>query len=93
MTWGEAVRLTRTLRADPGSQIAAAVEGWEYPFPRDVALIADLWDLEHAKAGAKRAATYPRPWAVKADGRRHGKPRPYAEVAAILNEYGHALPV
>lgn len=61
MTLTEAARLVRILRSDPSSYLAAAVEGWDYPFSRELAAAADLWDLEHAKAGTKKPARYPRP--------------------------------
>lgn len=93
--WGEAVRLVRILRADPGSMIAAAIEGWEYPFPRDIAAAADLYDLQFAKTGAKNRTPYPRPWKQKGDVRKFGSTggRTRAQVVEILNAHGHNLPV
>lgn len=97
MEWGEALRLTQILRGDPGSQLAAAAEGWDYPFPREVAVTADLYDLQHAKTGAKNRKPYPRPFKVGADikvekiGNMGGRSR--AEVVEILRALGHNLPV
>jgi hypothetical protein len=96
MTWGEAVRLVRLLRADPGSQIATALEGWEYPFPRSEAMAADLWDLEHAKAGAKKRATYPRPYGAPQTKVQRGNAagRTPDEVKTILRtRFGQPAPV
>lgn len=95
MEWGEAFRLIQILRADPSSMIAAAAEGWEYPMPREAAILADLYDLEHAKAGAKNRVPYPRPWKQKGDVRKFGSTggRTRAEVVEILNAHGHNLPV
>lgn len=85
------MRLIGLLRADPGSQTAAAAEGWEYPFPREQALAADLWDLEHAKAGPKKKASYPRPYGATPESKRRGNAagRTPDEVKALLknNQY------
>lgn len=72
MPWDEAIRLAQLLRRDPSSAIATAVEGWDYPLSRLEAMIADLWDLEHAKAGAKKPVTYPRPYKTAEQKVRHG---------------------
>ncbi len=88
MTWGEAVRLVRILRSDPGSHIAAAIEGWDYPFPREQAAAADLWDLEYAKTGPKTPAKYPRPWPEPAQKKRRGNAagRTPEQAKAMLRE-------
>jgi hypothetical protein len=96
MGWGEALRLVRILRADPGSMLAAAIEGWDYPFPRGEAMQADLYDLQFAKTGAKNRKPYPRPYkpddgSKKRRGNAAGRTR--AEVVEILNAHGHQLPV
>lgn len=64
MTYGEALRLAGVLARDPGSQVAAAVAGWEYPMTREAAIGADQYDLAHAVAagGRSRPKPYPRPW-------------------------------
>lgn len=63
MTLAEAARLVLIIRKDPASQLAASIEGWEYPFSREQAAAADLWDLEYAKTGSQKPARYPRPFA------------------------------
>lgn len=87
MGWDEALRLTKILRADPSSMIAAAEEGWDYPFTREAAILADLWNLEHAKSGAKKQAIYPVPWKAKAKSESWGKTggRNRDQVEQILN--------
>lgn len=65
MSWGEAYRLVGELASDPTSHTAAALGGWEHPFSREAALLADLFDLTHlAHASDKgpRPKPYPRPW-------------------------------
>lgn len=94
MGWGEALRMVRILRSDPGSMLAAAIEGWDYPFPREVAVTADLYDLEFAKTGAKNRQPYPRPYATdvrekKRRGNAAGRSR--AQVVEILRAHGHTL--
>lgn len=94
MEWGEALRHVQTLRADPGTQLAAAIEDWDYPLPREVAAILDLFDLEYAKTGAKGRKPHPgRPYKQKSDIKRIGATagRTREEVVAILNRHGHSL--
>ena len=94
--WGEAVRLIRTLRADPSSGLAASFEGWDHPISREALILMDLFDLEMAvNAGKKRPQPYPRPWKQKRDVQRFGNTagRSRAEVVAILNGLGHTIPV
>ena len=91
--WSEALDLVRILRADPASMLAAAMEGWDYPMPREAAILADLYDLQYAKTGAKHRKPYPRPWETKGKTQRYGNTggRSRAEVVAILNALGHSL--
>lgn len=72
MSLAEAARLAGIIRADPASAIAAAAEGWEHPMSRTDAILADLYDLEHAKGNFKKSSTYPRPFSKPANMRRHG---------------------
>lgn len=92
--WGEAIRLVRILRSDPSSMLAAAVEDWDYPLSREAAILADVWDLEYAKAGAKKAERYPRPFKQKASSTRtwgDAGGRSRDEVIAILRAHGREL--
>ena len=85
MGWGETLRLTRILRADPSSMLAAALEGWDHPVPRTDAILMDLWDLTYKAAGAKRPEPYPRPWKqVHTERRGNAAGRTPDEVKAIL---------
>lgn len=82
------------LRADPGSHTAAAAEGWEYPFPRLEAMVADLFDAA-APHTYKRPSPYPRPMQAPTPTRRHGNAagRSPEEVKALLRErFGQSKP-
>lgn len=93
MGWGEAIRAIRTLRSDPSSQIATAIEEWDYPLSREAAIFADLYDLEYAKTGVKSRKPYPRPFKTKGKTETWGNTggRSRDEVVAILNRMGHEL--
>ncbi len=96
MSWGEALGLVRILRADPGSMLAAAIEGWDYPFPRGEAMQADLYDLQYAKTGAQGRKPYPP--ALQGDDaqktrRGNAAGRTPEQVMEILRAYGHEAPV
>ncbi|MGH6978296.1 MAG: hypothetical protein ACRED4_03235 [Brevundimonas sp.] len=96
MEWGEAIRQVQILRSDPGTMTAAAIEGWDYPFPRELAATADLFDLEYAKTGSKNRKPYQRPFKVGGgEVQKFGNTggRTQAEVHAILRSLGHRLPV
>ena len=90
MSVGEAIRLVRILQRDTSSQIAAALQGWEFPFDRTTAALLDLFDLEHAKA-AKKPKPHPgRPFALNdARRERHGNAagRSRDEVLALLDRH------
>lgn len=92
--WDEALDLVRVLRSDPSSMLAASVEEWEYPLSRTDAILADMWDLSYAKAGAKKRERYPRPFKQKNTstqswGNTGGRSR--EEIVAILAAHGHTL--
>lgn len=92
--WDEALDLIRVLRSDPSSMLAAAIEEWAYPLSRTDAILADMWDLSYAKAGAKKRETYPRPFKQKHDttqrfGKTEGRSR--EEIVKILQAHGHSL--
>lgn len=92
--WDEALDLVRVLRSDPSSMLATSVEEWDYPLSRTEAILADMWDLSYAKAGAKKRERYPRPFKQKSTtsqswGKTGGRSRD--EIVAILNANGHSL--
>ena len=65
MGWGEALRLTRLLAADPSSHVAAAVGGWQFPASREYLAAKTAVDnyvaVKTAKRGAK-LSQLPSPW-------------------------------
>lgn len=89
MPWGEAVRLTAKLSADPSSWVAASREGWAYPFSREAMVLADLFDLQH-KSKTKRGKAKPhpiRPW-LQAKLRRLGGARlTKSQLRALLDAH------
>jgi hypothetical protein len=100
MPWGEAINLIRILRADTTSQIAAALEGWDFPIDRAALAIQDLFDvtvMAHSDPKKGRPAPHSgRPFkSQRQDVQKFGKTggRTRAEVVEILNGMGHNLPV
>lgn len=94
MPWLEAVLHTRTLRADPSSAIAAAIEGWENPISREALILMDHFDLDHRiAAGKQKPKPHPgRPFSMdKSKSTRKGNAagRSAAEMKAILADFGH----
>ncbi len=98
MTWGEALRLTRLLVADGGSQVGSAVGEWKHPASREVQVLMDLLDA-HAQANFQKPKPQPRPWdavnAAPAGVTRIGDAggRSRREIVAHLNSLGHHLPM
>ena len=95
MTWGEAIRLFQVLQRDPSSQIAAALQGWEFPFDRTTAAVLDLFDLEHAKAAKRPKPHAGRPFDLtgsKSTRKGNTKGRTREQVLAILARFGHSRP-
>lgn len=76
--------------------LAAAVEGWDYPWPRAEALLADLYDATRWAAGDKKWKGYPRPFPLRGatSTQRFGNTngRSDAEVRDYLRSLGHHLP-
>lgn len=62
MTWGEAIRLTTILSADPSSHVGAALAGWDHPASREALILMDLYDLQHQSKAKRRPKPYPRPF-------------------------------
>jgi hypothetical protein len=90
MSYGEAVRLTGELAADPSSHVACALMGWEGSRSVEWLLLADLYDAFGA-ASFKSPKLYPRPF--RDPSQRHfGKTdMTRAQVIAVLNAHGHQL--
>lgn len=99
ITLAEVARLVVIVRQDPSSAIAAAIEGWSHPISREALALYDLFDLDMqvAVGGKKKPKPHPgRPWEQGGPRREHKGDigtRSRAEVVAILNAHGHALPV
>jgi hypothetical protein len=93
--WGEAIRLVRILRSDPSSQLAASLEGWDYPLDRAGWMLADLIDVQGSSKAGKKWKSYQRPAKAKDKTQRWGDAggRTRAQVVQILNGLGHDLPV
>lgn len=94
MTLAEAARHAVTLRADPSSAIAAAIEGWDHPISREALVLMDLFDLEHSVNSKKTPKPHHgRPWASKGEVKRRGNAagRTHEQVRQILNAHGHNL--
>lgn len=90
MTWGEAIRLTRILSADPSSQVCTAVNGWSYPFSREAIVLADLYDLQHASKARRKPQPYSRPWRDRSSTRtKPDADLTQAEIIAALRRAGH----
>ena len=91
MSWGEAIRLTNLLAADPSSHVAASLAGWEHPASREWLVLADLFDAFRV-ANFKKPAPYPRPWS----GAKRERMKPtvsQSDVVAALRAAGHAMPI
>ena len=76
MGWAEAVRLHGIVASDPSSAVFAAMSGWQHPFSWEALALADLLDVQVAKATPKNKRLKPwhRPWVRKDDSqRRMGK--------------------
>ena len=100
MTFGEALRLVKLLRADTTSQIAAACEGWDFPTTREHLAILDLFDITMlVNSDTKKGRPKPhngRPKEIESrDVKRYGNTggRTREQVVKILNDMGHSLPV
>lgn len=90
MSWPEAGRLVTLLCSDPSSWTAAATQGWAYPASREALTLADLIDVQIAKASSKKQPPYQRPWSgPQRKQRGNSATRTPAEVRSILQKFGH----
>lgn len=91
MSWGEAIRLTDILLADPSSMLAADNAKWEYPISREAMVLMDVFDLDHAVNSKDKPKPYPRPWKT-VEQKRHGKTDMSREqVLEVLRRFGHTI--
>lgn len=89
MSYGEALRLTEILAADPGTRIAAALAGWEHPAPRELMALMDLFDSSEVGRAGKKAKPYPRPWLKRKT--RFGSGFPLDDLKAKLAAHRRAV--
>ena len=93
MTFGEAVRLTRVLAEDPGSQVARALNSWDYAASREFMVLAELRDITLGGLIGEKATPYPRPWPLERSGRLKPKPQlSQDQIRAALRAAGHTAP-
>lgn len=93
MEWGEALRLVHILRADPSSQLVAAVEGWDHPLSREGLMLADLIDVQQ-RAIFKKPPPYRRPFKPEDSTRKrrgNAAGRTPGQVVEILRRFGHGV--
>jgi hypothetical protein len=88
MSYGEAVRLSGVLAADPSSHLAASLAGWKAPRSFEWLVLADLFDA-FCRANYERPTAYPRPFRDSDETHRGQTDRPRAEVIDLLNRHGH----
>ena len=79
----ELYHLLAQLASNPQSRFTAAELGWERPVSFEWLLLADLYDLQRAKASKRRSRPYPRP-TTKRTKLGGGKRRSLKEVLSIL---------
>lgn len=72
------------LASNPQSQYVAAEQGWERPVSWEWLLLADLYDLQRAKASRRRSRPYPRPTTKRTKLGGSNKRRSIREVLSIL---------
>lgn len=96
MTFGEAKRLVKILRADTTSQLTASCEGWAFPTSREHLAILDLFDINVlSNSDPKKGKPKPhggRPFKVddRAKTRRgDAGTRTPEQVKVILAGFGH----
>jgi len=83
MSFGEAIRLTSVLAADPSSHVAAALGGWAYPLSWGDITLRDLYDVQLASKSKRKPKPYPRPWDERPTRTGGGTSLTIAEFRAI----------
>jgi len=83
MSYGEAIRLTSVLAADPSSQVAAALGGWLHPLSRADMTLRDLFDLTYKAHTERTPKPYPRPWDKRLERTGSGTSMTVAEFRAL----------
>lgn len=95
MNWREAWDLTVELLRDPSSHVAAALAKMTYPFSREAAISADLYDLlVSVNVDPKRRGQvkpYPRPFS-RAETKRSTSTASQVDIRKALAARGHGVP-
>lgn len=96
MSLREAWLLTQELCKDPSSHVGAAVARMKHPWSYEAAALADVYDLLMAANTDKKARSktkpYPRPFSLRAEGERSGRPNVSQEVVKrTLARRGHQV--
>lgn len=76
--------LVQQLGSTPESRFVAAEMGWERPVSWEWLLLADLYDLQRAKASKRRSRPYPRPTTKRTKLGGGNKRRSIKDVLSIL---------
>ncbi len=91
MTWGEAIRHTVTLSADPSSYVGAAVNGLQFPATREYLALQRLNANFMARYTERRARFTGLPDPFERPPRKFGTPMGKAALVAVLEAH-RALP-
>ena len=84
MTWGEAVRLTVSLAADPSSHVGAALNGMQFPASREYLALRMLNANLVARHTQKRPKFHSLPDPFEKPPVKYGTPMSKAEYAAAV---------
>lgn len=76
--------LVQQLGSNPLSRFTAAEQGWERPVSYEWLILADLYDLQRAKASKRRSRPYPRPTTKRKKLGGSNKRRSVKELLSIL---------
>lgn len=68
----------------PQSRFTAAEQGWERPVSYEWLILADLYDLQRAKASKRRSRPYPRPTTKRTKLGGGNKRRSITDIRRIL---------
>lgn len=84
MTWGEAIRLTVALAADPSSHVGAAVNGMQFPATREYLALQRLNANYVARYAQKRPKFSSLPDPFEKPPQKYGTPMSKADMVAAL---------
>lgn len=84
--------LLAQLGKNPQSQFTAAEQGWERPVSWEWLILADLYDLQRAKASKRRSRPYPRPTTKRTKLGGSNKRRSVKDLLSILRPHRETPP-